>query len=261
VAFQAKLFPGLMFVYFFFANRRAFWSMFAWSLALLACSLAVYGWHDHLRFLQLLPLSQRWYAHASNQSLFAPWSRLFMGTDFIPSTDPNFPPVQPLLHAPLLGRVGSLLSAAVVGGALVLLGRRVTASQPARDLFYTCTLFAMALMSPITWPATLLIVVPALLILWRTASGHWLLALAVLALWISPHVLMRRFHGGGAFGPWEVLTYMGLKTYSLLVLYGVSLWHLRREARQAVWAVQVESSEQAPQVAFTRKSPVGAFTD
>ena len=236
LAFSLKLFPGLLFVYFFFAHRRAFWWMAGWAVVFGLSALAVFGWEEHVRFIESLPLGRRWYANFANYSVFGFWHRLFQGSwpDAVGENSAYNPVIRPLVAAPAVAKVASYVSGLGVTATLVVVARRPAAGRQARDALFAATVVAMLLMSPVSWQSTVTVALLPLLILWRLAFDrppvNWALTGIAAVLWLHTVFWERRFHppGTGGFAPWESATYVSFKTYALLGLFGIALWLARR---------------------------------
>lgn len=221
-----KLFPGLLIVHAVATDRRAAGWMIAAGLAGGLAAVAAMGLAHAWEFVGVTSASTRWYGSDTNMSVCGFWHRLFVGW-----SDPQTgtPVVVPLADAPAAAKAGTYATAGLLLAALVGVGlvRRPT-DPAAKEAYFAAVVACMVLLSPVSWPNTLLVLAPAVGILWRWAGwGVRLLAVypAGAVLWVHPNIWLRRFHTDGtAFQPWESATLVSARTFAALLLFAVALW-------------------------------------
>lgn len=233
-ALHIKLFPGLLLVYFLWTNRRSFVAMVVTGGLLAGVCVLVFGFHEVLQFREALEQSRRWYGWIFNHALFGVWYRLGVGSGpGTSATNPDNPLIVPEVDSPGLAALGAYGSVLLVGLVIFQKGRRITPRQESQDLYFAAVILGMIVMSPLAWPATLLLAVLPLGILWKyiggTIWGSGLLAWGILMLWLHPLTWARFLHTPGTgYQPWENLTYLSLKTYVLVALLGLTLALVKR---------------------------------
>lgn len=229
VALHIKLFPGLLLVYFLWTNRRSFVTMVVTSVLLAGLCVLVFGLHEVLQFREALSQSRRWYAWIFNHAIFGVWYRQYVGSGPNASaTNPDDPLIIPLDDSPGLATVGAYASVLLVGLLIFQKGIYITPRQESQDFYFAAMILGMIVMSPLAWPATLLLAVLPIGILWKcigeTYWGSGLLTGCIVMLWLHPLTWARFLHTPDTgYQPWENLTYLSLKTYVLVALLELSL--------------------------------------
>jgi Glycosyltransferase family 87 len=231
LAFLIKLYPGLLFLYFWFANRAVFWRMMIWTGLFGLIGLTVVGWSDHVNFVRGLHHSERWYGYAYNHSEFGYWHHLFGAS--MPSqhvVDGSFS-IVPLLDCPGLAKSLSFGTAASLLAILIWAGKRASGRGViAREGLFAMTVVGMVLISPISWPSSLLLLILPLAILLKVSNGpglfRGLVVVAALVLWFYPTMWEWRLRpiASRPYEPWDSLTHLGFKTYAMLGLYAMAGW-------------------------------------
>lgn len=180
-AAAAKLFPGLLLVY-FVATRRWRAALFTaiTGLALNLFALTVLGPDAYRSYLRdVMPSLDVFRASWLNVSLTGYWTRLGITFD-----------------TPALKWVALACQLAVFAGVWWV-GRRA-ADRDARDRAFALTVFGMLLASPIAWTHYFVFLPVALAIVWRRPPrGVALVALAVAtaALWLPEGYVIELFEG------------------------------------------------------------------
>jgi hypothetical protein len=246
LAAALKLFPALLIVWLFVAGRRRVPAYFAWSIIFLAVALFVCGTSSLRGLAASITVSEQWYPYEYNHSLWGVSYRLFVGS---PAGRGGGAAIRPLMVAPAVARGVATASAGLILGSLALVGWRIRHRVDVRaaDAYFAATAVAMLLVSPLTWPATLSLLVAPVLILVARWSGRPLvmLGLAVLigALWIAPAAIEWRFRSvAEAYTPVSALLLLGFKTYALVVLYGFALAAAARQSADR----QIDAPYSAP---------------
>lgn len=181
-AAAAKLFPGLLLVYFVATRRwRAALVTVLTGAVLHLAALAVFGLGTFETYLRdVMPSLEVFRRAWLNISLTGYWTRV--GITF---------------GAPAVGKVAALaLQLAVV--ALVWRAGRRAPDRDARDRAFALTVFGMALASPIAWTHYLVFLTLPLMIVWRRPPRGAVLALLVVAtatLWLPERFVPELFAG------------------------------------------------------------------
>lgn len=165
LAMAVKLFPGFLLL--FFLMRRNWTAAVAAAATFLGVCLAalfLFGpeaFRDYVT--AVLPFVSGFRCHWYNTSLNGFWSRTFLGSER--------EAVVPLLHAPLLAAAGLAASAGLVT-LLTAWGIRRAEGKEEADAAFGLGVFAMLLVSPLTWDHSLLLAAPWFFILWRSLPAR-----------------------------------------------------------------------------------------
>jgi Glycosyltransferase family 87 len=238
LAFLIKLYPGLLFLYFWFADRAAFWRMVAWTILLGSIGLIVVGWEDHVNFVRGLSRSEIWYNYTYNHSEFGYWYRLFMTSSTNQKSIADSFSTSPLLDSPRLAKFLSFGSAALATFILIWAGRRASGrGRIATQGLFAMTTVGMVLVSPISWPSSLLLLILPMAILLDILEQkgtplkgavllRGLIMAAALVLWFYPTMWEWRLRSvtSRPYTPWDSITHLGFKTYAILGLYAIAGW-------------------------------------
>ena len=205
LATTVKLTPGLLFVYYLIRRR---WSLLVWGVAagaaLTLATAAVLGIDAYLSYLkEVLPLSSRYTPMRMNASLSGLWTKLFDAGVVSHLTVRQVAP--PLVHAPLVARIGHIVSAALV----LFYSARVALAVNSRgqaDVATAVWVTAMLLLSPATWDHSLLLAVLPLAVLWPHVADdrrrRMLYAVLITIMWISPTAVWNAFEPLGSTARW-----------------------------------------------------------
>jgi uncharacterized membrane protein len=191
LAAALKLFPAFLCLYFLAARRwRALITAVVVFLILNIAAVGVLGMEPCRAYVtDVLPAVSREYSTRwNNLSAPAYWLRLF---DPLPSSR-----VLPIADSPLIGRVLALASQVTITLLVLRVGWRAC-DRPARDRAFASAVVAMLLVSPITWPHYLIMLVfPAAFLFGAVSRGGARLGLIVLLaiLWLPDNTV-----------PWVVL--------------------------------------------------------
>lgn len=215
-AVVVKLFPGFLCLYFALQGR---WRLVAGAtitvLAWTGATMAIFGIDAHAEYaFKVLPRVHEWRGAWGNLSVLGWWSRLFD-----PGTKGGA--VVPIVHAPLVARVGTYAcSALLVMAASWICWRARNAQQ---ELGLGLTIVTMLLVSPTCWDHYLsLLLLPAAQ-LWSTLNDGRLLGMSLtilLPVWLPTRAL---FVLGGVgmppLKPAHSLLLFSLRTYALLAFW------------------------------------------
>jgi hypothetical protein len=241
LATAIKLYPGFLFLHFLLRGQwRLVFTGTAVFLAITAVTWAVLGLEAFRTYVtEVMPLVSQCRAGWPNVSVTGWWSKLFdAGNGYDASR------LELLWPAPTLCRVGILLSTACVLGVWLwgLLRtwkiENLEQVQYQEDLRFCLSLFAMSLVSPITWDHYLLIMLLPLLVMSRRLALQdkraWLLAFLAAVCCISPPLLQQMvgMSERTPAQPWQTLTVLSLHCYVLLLWFGLNL-HLLRASGNA----------------------------
>jgi hypothetical protein len=186
LAAAVKLFPGFLFLYLLVARRwRAAGTAVVSCLLVNGLALAVFGVSAYQTYFRdVVPdVAAEFATKWNNLSAPAFWLRLF---DPAPASR-----VLPLAHAPVLGRVLASAAQLIVVALVARAGWRAR-SVADRDRGFAIAVVGMLLVSPITWPHYIvMLVVPIALLITRTPRGsaRVLLVVCLGVLWL-PDVLV-----------------------------------------------------------------------
>ncbi len=229
-----KLFPGLLVLYFVLLRRwrvvlAALGSGLAWT-AVTALVLGIGAFQDYVTVV--LPHIAGYRSGWLNFAVAGFWSNLFDGNGLGNKS-------QPLWHAPDLALLASgITDLLILASLLPIVWRARTRDQ--QDLAFALCLTAMLLVSPITWPHSLLLLLLPMVLWWRalrTEPGILRLefVICLIVFWINPrhlwNLVMRAPPQEEWFRvtaqPWQVLTGISIPFYALLgffVLGWVMTW-------------------------------------
>lgn len=237
LATSVKLFPGLLFLYLLFQRR---WRALAVGLVVLnaitGLTASILGWESYRSYVtQVLPVAQWYRVLWGNLSLSGFWSRLF---ESIPSFAGTLVHARPLIESPSLFWIAMAASAVIILASLasVSTGRH---SRETFDLGYACAVIAMLLLSPVTWPHSLVMLILPFLILWRSERsvfGRVLMAGLIILLSVDPKVswsLISSVDGPPEASPLGSLVVASLPCYALSGFFLMGLteaWQVRKAA-------------------------------
>ena len=258
-----KLFPGFLFVYFALRGR---WKIVGAGAATIVCLTgltAIVLGPDAYRsyFFTVLPEIQWFRVGWNNNSVWGFWSRLF---DPSPEHERNRSLTEPLYYSPILAKVLSLISSALIVGVLAWTVRRVPrrllAPQPGTsphaadgrplpqgrgdedgnagrgqwsDLTFALAATVMLLVSPICWEHYLLLMLAPLAIVWinlpASRFGRALFLAIVAAFWLGYPLTWTAFGLNGRVAtPVHSLGILSYQFYALLGFFALVLMILRR---------------------------------
>ncbi len=257
-----KLFAGFLFIYYALPGR---WKVVVSGLltiagltALTAAILGVEAYRSY--FLTVLPEIQWFRVGWNNNSLWGFWSRLF---DPAPEHGRDRSLSEPLIYSPILARVLSLVSSAVIVGILAWAVRRDEKRLSAResrvpphpafgrplpegrgedlrashglqkDLTFALAVTAMLLVSPICWEHYLLLMLAPLAIIWvnlpASRFARTLFLTIVAAFWLGYPVTWTAFGLNGRMAtPVDSLGILSYQFYALLTFFALTLMISRR---------------------------------
>jgi alpha-1,2-mannosyltransferase len=193
IAMAIKLFPGFLLVYFLTTRQwRALATAVAVFLLVNGVALALFGVETFETYVrEVIPAVSGDYATQwNNISAPAFWLRLF---------DPAaVSRVIPVVHSPLVGKLLSHAAQLVIVGCVAWVSWRAQSSA-GRDRAFAAAVVGMLLVSPLTWPhaLTMLVVPVAVLIADRPRGIRMCLLLACLAVMWLPDTFIPRL----ALGP------------------------------------------------------------
>jgi alpha-1,2-mannosyltransferase len=185
-AAAVKLFPGFLVLYFLAARRwRAALAAVVCFLLVNGLAVVLFGVGAYRTYIcEVIPAVSAEYATTwNNLSVPAFWLRLF---DPVPASR-----VLPLAHAPVLGRVLAVAAQLIVVGLVAWAGWRARSGGD-RDRAFALAVVGMLLVSPITWPHYLvLLVAPIALFIARFPRGtaRLLLLVCLGVLWLPDTVV------------------------------------------------------------------------
>lgn len=227
-AAAVKLFPALLFLYVLLRGRwRVFGAGMAAGCAWLAASLVVFGvdaYRDYV--LQVIPHVDEWRSSWGNLSLAGWWSRLFD-----PGTKGG--EVVPLGYWPLLARTGTYASALVLTAVASWATWRARGRRQV-ELSFALFVLTTLLVSPICWNHYLLLLLLPAALAWTYACSTRGLALVLVVahavIWVPPPWLVY-LCGGMTIpsAPLDSLLVFSLKSYMLLICWGLLAWAVLRE--------------------------------
>jgi hypothetical protein len=211
-----KLFPGLLVLWLAGYGWRPVKWFGVWCAGLLALTLLAFGFASHQEYLHVLGITNRWYGFDYNLSVVGFVTRFFNAVG-------NRPPAA---SSAAVGMAIAAVAALVVITPLLLLVRRAyLAGNAARDYLFATVVLAMIVASPITWSATLLILVAPITLL----IARWfdrplvvtVLAILAITIWLSPGIMEWRFRTDREVGyrSVDLVTILGFKTYAMVALY------------------------------------------
>ncbi len=223
-----KLFPAYLVVYFAARGRlRPLLAAVLSVIALTVITVAVLGLDTYLDYVQLvLPAQARFRSLGYNYAIAGLWSKFF-------DTAGEGECMTALWSCPALARYGTLLSDLAITAIVVTFAYRARSSAQ-QDLAFASTVTAMLLVSPVTWDASL----PLLLVPIAVAARHanrlcWMPVafLLIVTLLCMPQQLMTKLALGGRsvrVVSWTfALGAASLKSYALLGLLALKLLALR----------------------------------
>jgi hypothetical protein len=255
LATAVKLIPGFLFLYFLL--RRQWKPVVAGIGAFVATTVltaAVLGLETYQSYVtDVIPKVAEWRSGWNNSSLPGLWNKLFD-----PGTMGGY--VQPVLRAPLLAKLGTLLSCAAVIAVLAPTVWRAR-SRTDEDLAFGLMIVAMLLVSPVAWEHYFVLLPLPLVLLWRhlppRGVSRWLFRGLLVILWLSPavfyYLLMRvGWHQRGQYvaPPAQTLTALSLQLYALLALFFLGLFVAGKLRRQGNSVASTSPSGTAPQPAL-----------
>lgn len=240
-AMAVKLFPGFLLLYFFATrNWRALAVAVAVFLAVNGAAVALFGADTFRTYIRdVIPAVSADYATRWN-NLSAPafWLRLF---DPAPSSG-----VIPVVHSPLHGKLFAHAAQVLITGCVAWLAWRASRanSNAARDRAFAAAVVAMLLISPITWPHSLvMLVVPVAVLIAAKPSGanRWVLVACLMLMWLPDTFAPRLAFGADEaerlsnhhhtpLSPVANLLVASIPHYALLGLFVLTL-RLAREAK------------------------------
>jgi alpha-1,2-mannosyltransferase len=244
-----KLFPGFFFL--FFLIRRQ-WSVVAAGAvafaAWTAASAAVVGVDAYRGYVdRALPNVVEYRGSWLNDSVGGFWHRLF---------DPGtrHAPVQPIVRSPLIAKLATYASCAVLAGAMAWCVWRAR-SRGELDRAFGQTTTAMLLVSPVTWDHYFVMLLLPLVLLWRDLPrGGWqrpAFYILVGILWITPALFwwigMRVSLGdwlGYTAVPSQSATAISIPFYALLGLFALDVATVRRGADGRKFAQTPRSTDE-----------------
>lgn len=219
LAAAVKLFPGIILVYLLFRKQwKAALSMAISAAAFTLLSFLITGWQDFLVFIRTIILNPSPYTTIPlNLSIKGVTDRLFSGG----------PWVDPIASSPVLTQGLWIILSLACLVVMVYQLRTFPQTKAGDDRAFAITLFAMMLISPITWPHNYPFLVLALFILLKElmeTRNLWLFRLGLIELILISipnleiaKVLMLR-HAPGRI-PWtEGLVFL-LPTLAVIVLW------------------------------------------
>jgi len=223
-----KLFPAYLVVY--FAARGRLHSLLTAVLSVAALTMItvdVLGLDLYRDYVQLvLPAQARFRSLGYNYAIAGLWSKLF---------DPvgEGECMTPLWSCPALARCGTLLSNLAITAIVARFAYRARTSAE-QDLAFASIVTAMLLVSPVTWDASLPLLLVPIAVVARCADRRWWIPLALLLigtfLWMPQQLMTRLALGGRSVRvvSWAfTLGAPSVKSYALLGLLAVQLMALR----------------------------------
>jgi hypothetical protein len=231
VAGLIKVWPWVFALPMLLARRRAQAAAVGATVAVgTAATVAAFGWADHRRFLEVAAAgAARWSGSPTNLSLPSTIRRWFAGFERAgwPSVDAVLPAA-----APLSSGLALLVSAALVAGVALAILR-----HPRDRTRAVCLVLLLALLvSPMTWPHSLLLAWPAVAWLWSRREGaggrHGAVLVAGCALlWCDERALWATVSGAPVwperFSALASATLLSADTVGLLLLLACAT--IRRE--------------------------------
>jgi hypothetical protein len=221
-----KLYPGL--TLFYFLARRQWKAALTWTATMLVLNLlalVILGSQAFVDYVRIvMPSVDRFKCSWQSHSLVGFWWKLFVGSEL--------EYVTPLWHNPTLAWACTLLSAAVIMGIIA----RYTwkAQTPTdKDRAFGLHLWAMSLLSPVSWEhGLLLLALP--LVLWWQVGLHGLPRLFFFVhlalMWINVKAvilipLRDQYHWlPEPAGPLASVTWLSLSLYNLLAGFIWMVW-------------------------------------
>jgi hypothetical protein len=201
IAMAIKLFPGFLLLY-FLVTRKWRSLVIAIGIFLLVNGLAValFGVETFQTYTrEVIPAVSADYATRwNNISAPAFWLRLF---DPAPVSN-----VEPVVHSPLVGKLFAHAAQLVIVACVGWAGWR-SRTTPARDRAFATAVAGMLLVSPITWPHSLvMLVVPLAVLIAENPRGVWrlLLVACVAVMWLPDTFLPRTAFGSDEAERWAV---------------------------------------------------------
>jgi len=219
-----KLFPAYLLIYFAARGRwRAILAAVLSFGALTVVTATLLGLGAYLDYVQVvLPAQTRFRSLGYNYAIAGLWSKLF---------DPvgEGGCMTPLWPCPILARYGTLLSDLAITAVVATFAYRAR-TRLQQDLVFASSATAMLLVSPVTWDASLaLLLVPIAVAARHADRPRWMpiALLLIVALICMPQQLMTRLALGGHSVPAVSWAFMlgapSLKSYALLGLLAFQL--------------------------------------
>jgi hypothetical protein len=221
LATAIKIFPGFLFVYFLIRKRWAVLCSGVGALIVMSgLTASVFGMQVYRQYLVEAYPRFAWFKSSwPNASVAGYWYRLL---DTAPSVQRVYYQTRPLIYSPKAALGATLLSDLTLTVVLVGVARRAR-TRGDTDVAFALTVVMMLLLSPITWPNHLTLLLLPFAITWRNLNpGDWrrwlFLGVVALCLFVSPnnmiqHVLRRE----ETAAPLHSLTLFPLQCYAMLV--------------------------------------------
>ncbi len=231
LATAIKLFPGLLFLYFMLRRR---WSALVAGLiastVIAGATVATFGMNIYQHYFYDVYPRFSWFRNAwTNASLWGFWSRLFDGA---PGVKRGYDQTAPILYAPDLALLLTLASGVAVLSFLARFVAKTPSRHPPDDEF-GLAIVAMLLVSPLTWPHHLLLLIVPFSITWRQLrpddTRRWLfLAIVFATLFLSPQLLINYLlDTAQTASPLHALTVFPIQTY-MIILFMIFFYGIER---------------------------------
>ncbi len=233
-----KLFPGLLFLYF---AVRCRWKVVAAGLTtcalltlLTALALGPDTFSDY--YSRALPSITQY--PWRNISIWGFWAKLFRPTHSLFH-------VEGLWQSPGTARLASVVCCVLIVAVATWVAR-LSRSRVQQDYAFAITSVAMLLVCPVCWEHYLVLLTPALFVMWTRLRATDLDRAVFFLLLVASWIPMERIcdmiisHGDATFV--HGLTLLSLQSYALvgLFLFGVREWHRagQQAKRQVAWCAR-----------------------
>lgn len=220
LAAAVKVFPA--FLGFYFLVRREWRYLAALVIGFTVTTLvtvAVLGVDTYRDYVKLvLPEALEWRSANTNASLAGLFNKLF-------DPGPRGGNYLPVLHSPLLAKLGYLLSWAVILGSMIPIWLRARTARQS-DLAFSMAIVGMLLLSPVTWDHYFLLLPLPLICIWMNLPPQFRYRIAFFSIlaglnapiyyWLSVYLSRPQFDHGVS-----PLYTVGLPSFSCYMLCGL----------------------------------------